>query len=101
VDRAGWPAEAESDRHPDAAGAGGDWPKQIGTIPLGDDFDRWRRGDCILLSSHHRFKGLEADALLLADMPVPDQKPSFSTANFYVACSRAKHHLTVISRPNQ
>jgi hypothetical protein len=22
---------------------GGDWPKQIGTVPLGDDFDRWRR----------------------------------------------------------
>jgi hypothetical protein len=80
---------------------GGDWPKQFGTIPLGDDFDRWRRGECILLSSHRRFKGLEADALILADVPASDPKKQFSTADFYVACSRAKHKLTVISRTGQ
>jgi superfamily I DNA/RNA helicase len=77
---------------------GSEWPRQIGTIPLSDDFDRWRRGESILLATHRRFKGLEADALILADVPVPDRKPYFSTADFYVACSRAKHHLTVVSR---
>jgi hypothetical protein len=75
-----------------------EWPKQIGTIPLSDNFDRWRRGECILLSSHRRFKGLEADALILADVPVPAPKTHFTPADFYVACSRAKHHLTVVSR---
>jgi hypothetical protein len=76
---------------------GGEWPKQIDTIPLSESFDRWRRGECILLSSHRRFKGLEADALILADVPVPERK-HFSTADFYVACSRAKHQLTVVVR---
>jgi hypothetical protein len=77
---------------------GEEWPKQIGTTPLGDDFDRWRRGECILLSPHRRFKGLEADALILADIPEPGSKPYFTKADSYVACSRAKHLLTVISR---
>jgi hypothetical protein len=67
-------------------------------MPLSDDFDRWRRGECILLSSHRHFKGLETDALILADVPVPDRKRYFSTADFYVACSRAKYHLTVVRR---
>lgn len=75
-----------------------DWPDKIGTIPLGNDFDRWRRGECILLSSHRRFKGLEADALILADIPKPGVRAYFTPADFYVACSRAKHYLTIISR---
>jgi hypothetical protein len=77
---------------------GDEWPRQIGTTPLGDNFDKWRRGECILLSPHRRFKGLEADALILADVPEPGSKPYFTKADFYVACSRAKHLLTVVSR---
>jgi hypothetical protein len=34
-------------------------------------------------------------------VPVPGRKQHFSTADFYVACSRAKHHLTVIARIGQ
>jgi hypothetical protein len=78
-----------------------DWPKQFGTISLDGDFDRWRRGACILLATHRRFKGLEADALILADVPVAAPNTHFTPADLYVACSRAKHHLTVISRPGQ
>jgi hypothetical protein len=77
---------------------GDEWPKQIGTIPLAADFDRWRRGECILLSPHRRFKGLEADALILADVPKSGSKPYFTKADEYVACSRAKHLLTVVGR---
>jgi hypothetical protein len=77
---------------------GDEWPKEIGTTPLSDSFDRWRRGECILLSPHRRFKGLEADALILANIPEPGDKPYFTRADYYVACSRAKHLLTVISR---
>lgn len=76
---------------------GKQWPEKIGTIPLDNDFDRWRRGECILLSSHRRFKGLEADALILADIPKAGVGTHFTTADFYVACSRAKHHLTIVS----
>jgi hypothetical protein len=78
-----------------------EWRGEIGTIPLSDSFDRWRCNECVLLSSHRRFKGLEADALILADVPVPDSKQYFSTADYYVACSRAKHHLTVVARSGQ
>lgn len=77
---------------------GKEWPEQIGSVPLGGDFDRWRRGECILLSPHRRFKGLEADALILADVPEPGSRPHFTKADFYVACSRAKHLLTIVAR---
>jgi hypothetical protein len=77
---------------------GEEWPRQIGTIALSDDFERWRRGECVLLSPHRRFKGLEADALILADVPEPGSRPYFTKADYYVACSRAKHLLTVVSR---
>src|SRR5262245_39149141 len=26
---------------------GAEWPRQIGTVALGDNFDKWRRGECI------------------------------------------------------
>jgi hypothetical protein len=82
-----------------ATGARGcHWSKQIGTTPLGDNFDRWRRHKRILLSPHRHLKGLEAGALILADVPRPNSKPHFSTADFYVACSRAKHHVTIVGR---
>jgi hypothetical protein len=77
---------------------GKEWPRQLGFILFGDDFDAWRRGECILLSPHRRFKGLEADALILADVPEPGSNPYFTKADFYVACSRAKHLLTIVAR---
>jgi hypothetical protein len=77
---------------------GAEWPRQIGTVAIGDNFDKWRRGECILLSPHRRFKGLEADALILADVPEPGSKPYFTKADIYVACSRAKHLLTIVGR---
>jgi hypothetical protein len=78
-----------------------EWPRQIGTVAVGDNFDKWRRGECILLSPHRRFKGLEADVLILADAPEPGSKPYFTKADYYVACSRAKHLLTVVARGGQ
>lgn len=78
---------------------GAEWPTHIGPWPLANDFDRWRRDECLLLSPHRRFKGLEADALVLAGVPEPGSSPYFTTADHYVACSRAKHLLTVITRP--
>ena len=44
------------------------------------------------------FKGLEADVLLLIDIPKPDAHKAFSTADYYVGCSRAKSVLYVLAK---
>lgn len=68
--------------------------------PLTQNLDEWRSGQGVLLSSLYKFKGLEADALILADVvrPDPEAAPAgFRPQHFYVACSRAKHLLTIVS----
>jgi hypothetical protein len=68
--------------------------------PVTESLSEWRNGAGILLTSLYRFKGLETDALILSDVvqPDPDAAPSgFRPQHFYVACSRAKHLLTIVS----
>ncbi len=50
----------------------------------------------VLLATHRRFKGLEADALVLAGIPEPGSSKYYSKADHYVASSRAKHVLAVV-----
>jgi DNA helicase IV len=76
---------------------GKEWPASFGNIPLTDNFDHWRASNGVLLSTCRRFKGLEADALVLAGIPKPDTKKYFTNADYYVAASRGKHLLTVIT----
>jgi hypothetical protein len=74
--------------------------ERIAGRPLTQDLSVWRQGGAILLTSLYKFKGLEADALILVDVinPDPQAKPSgFRPGHFYVACSRAKHLLTIIA----
>ena len=70
------------------------WPAHFETIPLTRSFDQWRRNECALIASWSRFKGLEADAVVIIDVPAKD--PCFVEVNQYVARSRAKHLLTII-----
>ena len=66
-----------------------------------EDLETWRAGQAVLLTTAGKFKGLEADALILADVPVPDPNAGpagFRPEHLYVACSRAKHLLTVCAR---
>ena len=72
------------------------WPDKVGNIPFVEDFDKWRAGEGILRCSWRRFKGLEADAIVLAE----NQRKDLSSADRYVATSRAKHLLTVVSIQN-
>jgi DNA helicase IV len=71
-----------------------DWPADFQTVSVTKDFDAWRKGKGVLIASWARFKGLEADAIAILEMPVPNSDQE--TANRYVARSRAKHLLTVI-----
>lgn len=52
----------------------------------------------ILSETVKGFKGLEADFVILTDMPSPSEElqTGFSFADFYVACSRAKYGLYII-----
>jgi superfamily I DNA and RNA helicase len=65
-----------------------------------ENLSEWRSGAGILLTSLYRFKGLEADALIVADVIQPDPQAAhggFRPQHLYVACSRAKHLLTIVS----
>ena len=66
-------------------------------MELTDDISRWKSGKGILFSTVKGFKGLEADAILLIDIPPTDEASLFKKADYYVACSRAKHLLVVLS----
>lgn len=71
------------------------WPAHFETIPLTKSFDQWRRKECVLIASWSRFKGLEADAVVIIEVPTKDE--AHLDANRYVARSRAKHLLTIIA----
>lgn len=62
-----------------------------------DDLNEWRADKAVLVTTLRRFKGLEADAVILFDVPEFDESV-FTRRHFYVACSRAKHLLCVIAK---
>ena len=70
------------------------WPDSLGPVPLTRDLEAWQRGDGVLIDTWGRFKGLEADAIVLIETPMPNT--AWETTNRYVARSRAKHLLTII-----
>lgn len=77
---------------------------KIAGYPATKDVNQWRSGKALMLTSSSKFKGLEADALILADVPepVPQAGPQgFSPEHLYVACSRAKHLLTICARTDK
>ena len=70
------------------------WPDRFATIPLTRDFEEWRQGKGVLIATWGRFKGLEADAVVIIETPMSNE--ARETTSRYVARSRAKHLLTVI-----
>jgi superfamily I DNA/RNA helicase len=68
---------------------------RIASHPLVTDLQAWREGRGVLFATVRSFKGLEADALVIVD--VPAFGPPFTASDCYVACSRAKHLLSVIA----
>lgn len=70
---------------------------KIGQLAIDDDPKRWRDNKSVLMTTIRAFKGLEADVvILLLDGP-PKPSGVFTTADYYVAASRAKHVLHVVS----
>lgn len=71
-----------------------EWPKDFQTVALTRDFESWRQNKGVLLTTWGRFKGMEADAVVIVETASPDDESE--RVNRYVARSRAKHLLTVI-----
>ncbi len=67
-------------------------------ILITDDLGRWKSNSGVLFSTVKGFKGLEADAVILIDVPVETDATLFKASDYYVACSRAKHLLVVIHK---
>lgn len=72
--------------------------RKLGDVRLVDDHQKWRQGEGVLFSSIRAFKGLEADAVVMIDVPVPDEVPFFKRSDFYVGASRAKHMLVILAQ---
>jgi len=70
---------------------------KIKGVALTDDIQEWKSGKALLYSTVKGFKGLEADAIILFDVP-SDESSVFKKSDYYVACSRAKHLLVVICK---
>jgi superfamily I DNA/RNA helicase len=70
-----------------------DCPDKFGSVPMTTKFDDWRNDQGVLFSSAKRFKGLEADAVVILCHP-PEEPDELMEQ--YVARSRAKHVLVVI-----
>ena len=67
-------------------------------INITEDIDAWRDDKGVLFSTVKSFKGLEADAVILIDIPEEEDSTFFKQPDYYVACSRAKHLLVVIHK---
>lgn len=68
---------------------------RIGHTQITKSISDWREGKGVLLTTVWKFKGLEADAMILCDTKGITQ--NFTKQLAYVACSRAKHLLTIVS----
>jgi hypothetical protein len=71
---------------------------EIPKIKTTDNIHKWAKGDAILYTTVRRFKGLEANALILFDIPEPGTEKSYSKSDHYVAISRARQELALFVR---
>jgi len=63
-----------------------------------DTAAKWQAGKGVLYSTIKGFKGLEADAVILVDVPDPATDSYFTNNDLYVGASRAKHFLSILTR---
>ena len=72
--------------------------ENIARIHLTNSIEEWDSGNGVLCTTIRAFKGLEADVLLLIDIPSPGEHRVFSVSDYYVGCSRAKSVLYVVAK---
>ncbi len=74
-----------------------EYREHLSKVSITENIHDWQANKGFLFSTIRSFKGLEADFVILIDIPEPDKHPIFSKSDFYVACSRAKHVLKIIT----
>lgn len=67
-------------------------------VKLTTDAAQWRSGEAVLHSTVRGFKGLDAQFVILLDLPVPDTHRVFSWTDYYVGASRAVAVLHVVAK---
>jgi len=70
--------------------------RRLGKHVLVTSLNDWRSGGGVLLEGAKRFKGLEADAIVLVGVPALTTGSHFGPRELYVASSRAKHRLFIL-----
>ena len=65
----------------------------IAGVPLTGRIEDWRAGRGLLVTSIRAFRGLEADAVALIDVPRPGARRAFRRADLHVGRSRARQRL--------
>lgn len=68
----------------------------VSGIPITEDLAVWRSDQAVLLTTTRKFKGMEADAVIIFDLPEISAN-TLSPEHFYVAASRARHLLCIIT----
>ncbi len=71
--------------------------EKIAGFPIVTDTRNWQLGEGILFTTIRAFKGLEADAVIMVDLPDFKETNVFRLNDFYVGASRAKHVLEIIA----
>lgn len=71
---------------------------KIGGFNLVTDVKEWRDGQGVLFTTVRSFKGLEADVVIMVDVPEPRDRSIFTVNDLYVGASRAKHVLHVLGQ---
>ena len=67
-------------------------------VHLTTDAEKWRQGEMVLHTTVRGFKGLDADFVILVDLPAPGTHPVFGWTDYYVGASRAIAVLHVIAK---
>jgi len=75
--------------------------KRIGSHSLTGNIKEWQDGEAVLLESSKKFKGLEADVVIIAGMPLPGSSEYFTESDLYVSASRGKHRLFLVCRTQE
>ena len=69
--------------------------RALAGVPLVEDVDGWRAGRGLLVTTIRAFRGLEADAVAMIDLPAPDE--AFGPADLHVGRSRARRLLHLVA----
>lgn len=76
-------------------GCFGRWDSIAG-VKLTDSAAEWRSGGSLLCTTARRFKGLEADVVILYDLH--GIGPFFTESDLYVALTRARSHIVLVTQ---